>query len=223
MVSDERPEPHRKRGGAPRVPRNQSRLEVVLDLPAEKKAHQEDAGVGSADLGADAEARRANSPSSVPGGSRGASSGHVPLPRTRSLTAEQLLKKIGLDFLDTYRQDSAKAWENLMLEVITNLATLAKSELVAPVRDLINIAKDVEDQIRKSRTIEAKTPDGERRLPMDAIGAQWRLELPSAASPTTATTKNSRRNPASASKLTISSESPSSNEKTNSEIPGSES
>ena len=77
-----------------------------------------------------------------------------------------------------------------MLAVLTNLNTLAKSELVAPVRDLINIAKDVEDQIRKSRTVEAKQGglDGDRRLPMDAIGAQWRLELPSGVSGTASNT-----------------------------------
>ena len=89
---------------------------------------------------------------------------------------------MGLDFLDAYRRDSATAWENLMLAVMTNLDKLAESELVTPVRDLINIAKDVEDQVRKGRTVESKGLDGERRLPMDEIGAQWRLELPSATS-----------------------------------------
>jgi len=110
-----------------------------------------------------------------------------------------------------------------MLEVMTNLSVLAKSELVGPVRDLIDIARGLEEQIRKSRTVETRGGlDGDRRLPMDAIGAQWRLELPFGGSAATAQTKNARRNPASVSKSITSSESPSSNEKTNSETPGSE-
>src|SRR5262252_6815391 len=220
--SHERPEPNRKRRGAHRLPGDQSRAEGLRDLPAEEATDQKDAGVGGADSGTHEEARGGTAPSPVPGRSRGASGGHVSLPRAKVLSADQLLRKMGLDFLDSYRQDSAQAWENLMLAVMTNLGTLAKSELVAPVRDLINIAKDVEDQIRKSRTTDAKTPDGDRRLPMDEIGAQWRLDRTSAASPTTATTKSSRRNPASASRSTTSNESPSSNGKTSSETLGSE-
>lgn len=133
-----------------------------------------------------------------------------------------MLDKIGADFLVDYRNNGPTAWENLLLAVVSNLKTLAQSELVGPVRDLINIAKDVEDQVRKGRTTEMKGPDGDRALPMDQIGAQWRVELPSVVSPVIAPTKNSRRNPASRSKSITSKESASSNGKTSSETSGSE-
>lgn len=129
---------------------------------------------------------------------------------------------MGENFLADYARDGSHAWKNLMLAVIANLNTLASSELVVPLRDLINIAKDVEDQVRKGQTLESKGLDGDRRLPMDQIGAQWRVELPSVGSTTNATKMPSRQKVASSSKSKISSASPSSNAKTSSEMNGSE-
>jgi hypothetical protein len=133
-----------------------------------------------------------------------------------------LLEKIGADFLAQYAVEPATAWQNLLLALMANLKILAKSELVTAVRDLINIAKDVEDHIRKSQPDNSKQLDGDRPLPMDAIGAQWRLELPFAGSPTNAMKIRSQRKAASASKSTTSKESASSSAKTSSVTNGSE-
>jgi len=228
ILDAERIEPNRKRRGTHRPPSDSPRVEVLRDLPGEKAAGEEDAPVGGHDLGAHQAAGGGAAPSSDDVGSGAAGGRHVPVSGTKpgkALTAEELLEKIGLDFLDNYRQDSAKAWEDLMLAVMTNLGTLANSALVGPVRDLINIAKDVEDQIRKSREIGPKTLDGDRRLPMDAIGAQWRIELPSVASATVSPTlkkNSSRQSSASASRSTTSKGSASSSAKTSSETTGSD-
>jgi hypothetical protein len=223
IIDAERLKPDRKRSRAHRLPGDHPRTEDLHDLPGEKAAGQENAPVGDPDSGAHEEAGGGAAPSSDVVGSGGTGSRHVPVPGVEDpLSAEELLQKIGQDFLADYRQDTAKAWENLLLAMMSNLKVLAESALVAPVRDLINIAKDVEDQIRKFRTVEAKTPDGDRRLPMDQIGAQWRLELPSDGSTQTVKKTNSRPSHASSSKSKTSKESASSSEKTSSETNGSE-
>jgi hypothetical protein len=108
-----------------------------------------------------------------------------------------------------------QAWEHLLLALMRDLCLMAKSDLVVQIRDLITIARDVEDHVRKGQTLIAKGPDGERRLPMDQIGAQWRQELQSTESGKTARKKTPLLQKAeSVSKSTTSSESPSSNGKT---------
>jgi len=165
-----------------------------------------------------------NPPAENPAWPRRARRGHVPLQRIKP-TAEQLLEQLGQNFEREYQKNSVQAWEHLLLSLMRDICIMAKSDLVVQIRDLITIARDVEDHVRKGQTLITKGPDGERRLPMDQIGAQWRQELQSTDSAATGkpTPKktNSRLKAESASKSTTSSASASNSEKTSSETNGS--
>jgi hypothetical protein len=107
-----------------------------------------------------------------------------------------------------------------MLQLMKHLALLTHSGVVANLKDLIAVAREVEEHIRKVSAVGGGR-DGEQRLPMDEIGARWRVEPQSDASTTTGKKKSSRQKVESANKLTTSSESPSSSAKTKLETNGS--
>jgi hypothetical protein len=130
---------------------------------------------------------------------------------------------MGREFLTTYALDTGRAWTQIMLSVMRHLALLAASDRVQNLKELLAVAREVEEHIRKTVAVGGGR-DGEQRLPMDEIGSRWRVEQQSdesAATPTP-TKKRLRQRTASASKSTISKELPSSNGKTNSETHGSE-
>jgi hypothetical protein len=108
-----------------------------------------------------------------------------------------------------------------MLKLMQYLGLLTESGVVTNLKEIIAVAREVEEHIRKTVAVGGGR-DGELRLPMDEIGSRWRVEQQSDASAVTPTQtkKVSRRKTASASKSTTSSESPSSNGRINSEISG---
>jgi hypothetical protein len=133
-----------------------------------------------------------------------------------------VLNIISAEFVASYAQDTGKAWSDLMLQLMRHLALMTESGVVNNLKEILAVAREVEEHIRKVSAI-GGSRDGEQRLPMDEIGSRWRVEQPSDASAEipTQTKKVSRRKTASANKLITSNESPSSSEKTRSETNGS--
>jgi len=193
-------------------------------MPSEEETTQADADIPGDNQPGTNETRGANphQPNAARAGAAGG--GHVQIPRKKAkqLTTPELLEIISEEFIATYSQDTGKAWSQLMLQLMRHLALLTSSGVVANLKEILAVAREVEEHIRKVSAIGGGR-DGELRLPMDEIGSRWRVELPSDASveTPTQTKKRSRRKTASASKSITSSELPSSSEKTKSETNGS--
>ena len=120
-------------------------------------------------------------------------------------------------------RDTGKAWSQLMLQLMRHLALLTRSGVISNLKDVLAVARDVEEHIRKVSAVGGGR-DGEQRLPMDEIGQKWRVEPQSdeSAETPTQTKTPSRRKAASANKSITSNGSASSSAKTNSETSGSE-
>lgn len=131
-----------------------------------------------------------------------------------------MLNEIGDEFLINYGTDTGKAWSQLMLKLMKHLSLLTRSGMVTNLKDLLAVAREVEEHIRKVSAVGGGR-DGEQRLPMDEIGSRWRVEPQSGESTTIEKKKSSRQKVESANKLTTSKESPSSSAKTKLETNGS--
>jgi hypothetical protein len=107
-----------------------------------------------------------------------------------------------------------------MLKLMKHLSLLTRSGMVTNLKDLLAVAREVEEHIRKVSAVGGGR-DGEQHLPMDEIGSRWRVEPQSGVSTTIEKKKSLRQKVESANKLTTSSASPSSSAKTKLETNGS--
>src|SRR5215467_12143361 len=194
-------------------------------MPSEEKTRQADADIPGDDERRPDQGAGAHQDQPDAARARAAGGGHVPLPRAKpqkALTAHDILNIISAEFVGNYAVDTGKAWSDLMLQLMRHLAALTESGVVTNLKEILAVAREVEEHIRKVSAI-GGSRDGEQRLPMDEIGSRWRVELPSDAlvETPTQTKKVSRRKTASASKSTTSNESPNSSVKTKLETNGS--
>jgi len=85
------------------------------------------------------------------------------------LTATEVLEQMGQNFARTLPTNRKKAWNDVVMTLMTNLAVL-RNENCAALRDIINIARDIDE---KMGTSGKEAADDEERL--DGIGRGWTL------------------------------------------------
>lgn len=90
--------------------------------------------------------------------------------RVLVLTADDVLTKLGRDFAATLPTNRKKAWNDVVMTLMTNLSTLSKVENTSGIKDIINMARDI-DKEHGSSNVEKL--DDENRL--DGIGRGWTL------------------------------------------------
>lgn len=84
-------------------------------------------------------------------------------------SADEVLQDLGRDFAATLPTNRKKAWNDVVMKLMTNLAVL-KNENCSALRDIINIARDIDEKMGTSGT--EKKSDEER---LDGIGRGWVL------------------------------------------------
>ena len=87
-----------------------------------------------------------------------------------ALTAEQVLQKLGSDFATTHPRNRNQAWKDVVMTLMTNLSVLSKAECVSQVKDVINIARDIDES-----NLGKGGGDKPESDPLDAIGAGWTM------------------------------------------------
>jgi hypothetical protein len=83
------------------------------------------------------------------------------------LTADEVLTELGRNFAHTLPTNRKKAWNDVVMMLMTNLAVL-RNENCSALRDIINICRDIDDTMGGGGRNE--TPTGE---PLDEIGKGW--------------------------------------------------
>lgn len=86
-----------------------------------------------------------------------------------TLTATEVLEQMGSSFAATLPTNRKKAWNDVVMTLMTNLGVL-KDENTSGIRDIINIARDIDE---KMGTSGKEAADDEERL--DGIGRGWTL------------------------------------------------
>lgn len=85
-------------------------------------------------------------------------------------SADEVLQDLGRDFAATLPTNRKKAWNDVVMKLMTNLAVLSKMESTTGIKDIINMARDIDEKMGTSGT--EKKSDEER---LDGIGRGWVL------------------------------------------------
>lgn len=82
--------------------------------------------------------------------------------------ARDVLSSLGSKFVEEYRANRKTAWNNFMFGLMLNLDTLASSDLIANLRDLIAICRDIDEKVGSGE--QGKSATGE---PLDVVSERW--------------------------------------------------
>jgi len=84
-----------------------------------------------------------------------------------ALTAAEVLTQLGRNFADTLPTNRKKAWNDVVMILMTNLAVFEGTNFSA-IRDCINMCREIDKEMGGGGRNE--TPTGE---PLDEIGKGW--------------------------------------------------
>lgn len=96
---------------------------------------------------------------------------HLHDSREREQRAEDIVERIGKEFIETSKRDRSLAWTNLRNTVMENLSVLTKSRLIEPLRNMFAMMMEVDKNI-----LGGNSQGKNSGVALDLIANEWTVK-----------------------------------------------